>query len=220
MIKGGIVDISEIVLRVAESEPAMAALPEDVRKAVTEFNEKNKERILKEKAEKEERERRRREYEEAEKRKEQSEMDKLLCRGEWGEKVPRNRRFALCYKEVPHFIGYVGQEKREDKWVPRGEYCPIDLVRGYMAPYWVYFGGGPDHCWKDRMRALFAAEDELSLFRKIRIDWNFFRLREEDDGFSVCEYSVDEKGHVTILRIGEKKTLKEHQEELKKEFGD
>lgn len=214
-------DISEVVLRVAESEPAMAALPEDVRKAVTEFSEKNKERILKEKAEKEEWERRRREYEEAEKRKEQSEMDKLLCRGEWGEKVPRNRRFALCYKEVPHFIGYVGQEEREDKWVPRGEYCPIDLVRGYMSPYWVYFGGRPDCCWMDRTRALFAAEDELSLSRQIRVHWNFFKLREgtSDDEFSVCEYSVDDNGHVTILRIGEKKTLEEHRDDLKKEFG-
>ena len=212
-------ELSEIVLKVAECEAAMAALPEDVRSEVSKFNERHRERILEDKRWKEEAERRARAAREEAERKDREEKDKLFCRGEWGEKVPRNRRFALCYKEVPHFIGYCGQEKQKDKWVSKGHFCGVDLVRGYMSPYWMYFGGGADHCWKDRLKPLLEASDEHSLFRRIRTDWNFFSIKDEhDDNFSVCEYTVDERGHVTITHTGEKKSLKEHQEALKKEF--
>lgn len=211
-------ELSSIILKVEECEAAMSALPDDIRKAICEFGASNRELILKKEAERKAKEIRLREAEEAQRIKVQKEMDGLLCKGDWGENVPRARRFALCYKKINHFVGHIGQESQDDKWVPHGEYCPIDLVRGYMSPYWGYFGGGADHCWRERIKPIMDSSDDYLLCKAIRIDWNFFKLKDKYDDFSVCEYSVDDNGHVTILQIGESKPLKDHQDDLRKEF--
>jgi len=190
---------------------------------------------------KEEEERRREEAERARKRDE--ERRKLLCTGEWGEKVPLKRRFALCRRMGVKFVGFVGQEKDPSKWVPEEEFCAIDLVRGYKSPYWGYFGPQQvqlDAFYTERVRPVLEAGNDDELVRFLRCEWDFFEIREDekDEPFEVLDYKVetvknsrewswairrDEEGNliadkVVVTGCSPLLTFKEHQENLRKEF--
>ena len=200
--------IERIVLAVADSESAMGALPEEVRNSIILFKKENEERIMAE-------ERRRevelkREAEKARQREEalRAERDKLLCKGTWGERVPRYRRFALCER-----TRYDGSRV----------YCAIDLVRGAKSPYWGYFDS-PTSFYEDRLAPVYEAEDEARLLRLLREDWDFFfidgRSDETEWKFCVLSYEVNGNGKgITILSRGEAKTWREHRDALKEEFG-
>ena len=106
----------EILLQIASNKDALSILPKSICDELIAFKRLHENHVLKE----HEMERDAVKAREVERKKWQEKVDKLFCRGQWGERVPRNRRFALCRRE---FSG-------------RTEWCAIDLVRGYMSPYW------------------------------------------------------------------------------------
>lgn len=214
-------NLGKIMLEVAECEQALAALPEDVRKQILGFKTQNSERISKALKAEEEQRKAEEAYRRKRKEEEEQEKNKLLCKGAWGEKIPLHRRFALCKRMGKRFTGWCGQENDTAKWVDEVKYCAIDLVRGYMSPYWGYYLTSASHkaqpFYDDRIRPILEADSEEKLVRKIRVDWNFFKIKTEDDNFSVLDYDIV---NGQIIEKGESpvKTLQEHQEALKKEF--
>lgn len=219
----------ETVLRIAESA-AFEDLPEDVRIDI--LNEKKSiedRRFAFEKAR----------FDEI-KRTEKLRLEKktkLLCLGEWGEKVPLKRRFALCERIGKRFVGHIGQEGDPTKWEDEVQYCAIDLVRGIMSPYWAYFGastkqGQLDAFYNERVRpALEKTGDDLVTF--LSCEWNFFRIDDqpghEKIKFRVLDYDVEKdvgipfayaKKYDKVVVIGksEPMTWREHMDALRKEF--
>lgn len=202
----------EIILAVSKNTSAMESLSDEVRREVNDFVRENEERIKREK------ENRRKQEELAEKacerlnQQEEARRKRLLCIGEWGEKVPRNRRFALCEKA------------RSTDGKP--EYCAIDLVRGAMSPYWGYYGttypiDSMRQFYHKNIKPILEADGEAELVSKLSYDWDFFFIKDETDlktQFSVLTYDVDENGVVKILSKSEPKTWVEHMNALKKEF--
>lgn len=219
----------DLILKIADS-PALEALPSEVR-----------EEILRLKREHDRREatlEKERKDEEIRVRKERLDMErKLLCLGEWGEKVPLKRRFALCERIGKRFVGHIGQEGDPTKWEDEVQYCAIDLVRGIMSPYWAYFGastkqGQLDAFYNERVRpALEKTGDDLVTF--LSCEWNFFRIDDqpghEKIKFQVLDYDVEKdvgipfayaKKYDKVVVIGksEPMTWREHMDALRKEF--
>ena len=210
----------EIILAVSKNTSAMESLSENIRKEIIAFAQENEDRI------RQEEERRRKlevlAHEKEEKRKKamEKEWNKLLCIGDWGEKVPRNRRFALCESTGIRLRGY------PEKWTEETEYCAIDLVRGVKSPYWGYFGASYpleslQLFYDKRVKDILEAQTVAELVSKIRSMWDFFFIDEHDDlekKFSVLTYEIDDNGRVKILSRSELKTWEEHRDALKKEF--
>ena len=207
-------------------------LPKELRDKVVKMRDDEEERVRKAEADAIER---KRQEDEARKKEKDEESRRLLCTGQWGEKVPPKRRFALCYRMGK--FSYDG-----DHWNKEPFYCAIDLVRGYMSPYWHYYGDGSeagqrDAFYNERIRPVLEAYeegDDIKLFKVLRSDWDFFKIHEEDlnTKFEVLDYHI-EKGtglsfHVRndgwkadkVVVYGRSKpmTFAEHQAALKKEF--
>ena len=206
----------EIIMKLSERCPDLPDdLLKEVRKVQKEAEEKAQRMLADALVEKE---RKRRKAEEDKLRKE------LLCIGSWGEKVPLERRFALCES-----IG----ERRDDPskdFEKVTEYCAIDLVRGYASPYWGYYMycGDPSASYYNRVRPIIDAKTESDRIDFIRLEWNFFSSPVYDRKFRVLEYTVKDLGckdtygtpkfEVTITGRSPLRTFKKHQELLRKEF--
>ena len=165
---------------------------------------------------------------EKERQRKKAEEDKLrkdlLCIGSWGEKVPLERRFALCES-----IGKRRDDPSKD-FEDVTEYCAIDLVRGYASPYWGYYmyWGEPSASYYNRVRPILDAETESDRIDFIRREWNFFKSVIDERKFSVLEYTAKDLGYkdvygvprfeVTITGRSPLRTFKQHQNLLRKEF--
>lgn len=158
---------------------------------------------------------------------------RLLCSGEWGEKVPRNRRFALC-KQVNTYRGVARNETYD-----RVDYCAVDLVRGYMSPYFGYYGvegqKQMDAFYNERIRPVLETKSEDELIKILRSEWDTFKINNtrEASKFQVIDYEVEKgtgyrfgyfdwKKEPTdkVVMLGESSlmTWEEHRDALKKEF--
>lgn len=165
------------------------------------------------------------------------ERSRLMCIGKWGEKVPPKRRFALCYRMGKYAT-------MDDNWRDEPFYCAIDLVRGYMSPYWHYYGssteeGQRDAYYNEQIRPVLEAYREgndVAITSVIRRDWDFFKIQgdEAEIKFEVLDYHV-EKGtgipfyirkdgwkadKVIIDGRSKPMTFAEHRDALRKEFND
>ena len=151
--------------------------------------------------------------------------DEALCKGEWGCGVPANMRFRLCVTTTKKFVGTVAQLWDETKWVPCEEMCAVDIVRGYTNPYWGYYGfidmqERLNRWYEDRIAPFIEAKSKDELARLICRDFSFFRNTLDDPGFkfSVLEIEKGKDGNVRVVSTGERKTLAEHQADLRKQM--
>lgn len=191
----------DLLVRVLKADGVAERLPEGLRDEAYKWLSENEarleeERRLAEEAEKEaEKERTRRESEL------ESALDELLCRGTAWSNVMRKFRFALCRRSVD------------------GAYCAVDLARGYMSPYWGYWGG--DLCatkfYTSQISPVLTAVCDEELARLIEHDWNFFEVAEHEK-FSVVDYTVVD-GKVHVNGLGPEMTLKEHQRAMEEKYG-
>lgn len=211
----------EIIMKLSERCPDLPDdLLKEVRKVQKEAEEKAQ-RMLADKMRADalvEKERKRKKAEENSLRKE------LLCIGSWGEKVPLERRFALCES-----TGKRRNDPSKD-FEDVTEYCAIDLVRGYMSPYWGYYmyWGEPSASYCNRVRPIIDAKTESDRIHFIQGEWNFFEASHDARKFRVLEYTVKDlncndtygtpKFEVTITGRSPLRTFKEHQDLLRKEF--
>lgn len=151
--------------------------------------------------------------------------------GEWAMNIPRKERFVIAVKDSKHFIGWSGQEHRDpSKWVDVESCGAIDILRGYMSPYWGYYGDTHytpiskqvEYFYKERLSKIVDAENDDRLVTIIDCDWNFFDVNSDvkDTKFAILDYSIDENGNAKILGRSEYKTFAEHHEDLKKKYGD
>lgn len=222
---------SDLLLAVAENSAAMACLPDDVRKGIEDFK-IDQEWVIIARRESEKKARKQQEERREKERKEKLEKEnKLLCKGIWGEKVPRNRRFALCVRMGKEFIGSSWEVNDPTKWKPEEQCCAIDLVRGYKAPYWGYYSGytiehSASQFYRKAIKPILEAESDDMLVKHIASEFNFFHLsnnkNEIDEPFSIVKYEVYNeygKDSIRFLERGTPKTWKEHQLDLEKEFG-
>ena len=167
-----------------------------------------------------------RKNEEKEKKRIEDEKKELLglSIGEWARKVPNNRRFVLAMRYSHKYIGTAFDPWQDAKnWMEVEEYCPVDILRGYTAPYFEYYGDKGkmlDEGVSERLLPAIDAKDDEELAYVAKKYFNFFQVRHpETEKFAICEFKVDESGHVVINGFGEARTLALHQEILKKEFG-
>ena len=203
----------ELLAKIAESDAAKS-LPPELKKNLDEFmaERKKMEESAQEIKEAADRASKKWEREELELR------EKLLRPEPWVPKVPVLRRFALCARPA-------GKDRFPYEPERTEIYCAVDLVTGFMSPYWGYYGYD-DYLtpfFTQRIHPLLKARDENELYSHIKADWNFFHIDERSLGndlkFSVLQYKFDEKTkHVEILGRSKPMTWKNHRESLKKEF--
>ncbi len=150
--------------------------------------------------------------------------------GEWVRSVPRGRRFVLAYRRGRRYVGckFPGEHDDPRNWEPEDQYCCMDLLRGYKSPYFGYCqpGGVLDRCVREKLTRALAAKGDEELAGVVRLEFDFFDYDKADEeydasqgGIAVASYAVDAGGRVTITGRGPMKTLKQHQEDLRKEFG-
>lgn len=209
----------EILVRVSEIEGAMEALPDDVKeeviKAVKEYKSELK---ADEERAKNAQNKADEEYDKA--MAEKSKM--LLCRGTWAENVPRNRRFVLCSRKRQQFFGDSWERNNPEKWGMETEYCAIDLVRGYTAPYFGYYStrrgfDSLNKFYTEKIKPLLEEKIERNLVNRISSDFNFFDI-DKECMFSVIDYTVSDDGKVEVVKESEPMTFDEHLKLLKEEF--
>lgn len=211
----------ELLLKIAENAEAVKLLSPELQAAIGKVVEKNQQA----KRDKEILEDRRRKAKEEQEKYLEDTNAKLLCKGEWGENVPRNRRFVLCSRMGSEFKGWAGQERDPTKWVPIKQYCAIDLVRGIMAPYWNYYGANiaEKQAWlfvEKKIKPVWEAATEEELISKLRLDWDFFHIKDKMDSlFRVVEFEGTDFHTFKITKESEEMLLEEHQARLKAEFG-
>lgn len=217
---------TELIAAIGDNEAALNALPDDLRNAV-----------LAAKKEKEESDRRKAEAErEAKKREDEKELVRrdierkdLLCIGTWAENIPRNRRFALCERDWERYGEYVRGSFSDREVVPCIELCAVDIVRGYMSPYFGYYCGDGEaphqlrSWWKQRLQPVIEADTEDKFLTRIRCDWNFFHIYNDRPDktpfpFRILTYEVGDDGDIKITGRSEAKKWQEHRADLEKEF--
>lgn len=168
-----------------------------------------------------------RKAEENEKKRLEDEKKELLGLniGEWAGKVPNNRRFVLAMRYSHEYIGTSLNPWIDDDaahWREVEEYCPVDILRGYTAPYFKYYGGKGamlDKGVSERLLPAINAKDDEELAYVAKKYFNFFPVEHpETEEFAICEFRIDESGHVVINGFGEARTLALHQGILKSEF--
>ena len=202
----------EIILAIAEDPDAMKALPENIRVAIRDFYNLQAKRIQEEKKRREKFEKEQAKREAEEKAKKEADMNKLLCKNEWGCRVPVERRFCLCERE------YSNKERYQD-------FCVIDIVRGFKSPYWGYYLRTYEFevlkAWYcERLLPVLSAKTDEERYRVIRNGFDCFEIRPEEKEwkFRILKYEVDNDGYVKIIEKSEAKTWEEHRNDLEKEF--
>ena len=201
-------EAAKLLAEIAKCDKVMHELSEELRAEINRFKDEETERLIKE--------RKKREKEEARDRKKQEKLmkkrnDELLCKGTWAEHLPLKDRFVLCECDGPRFVDHP-EEKMS--------YCAIDIVRGYMAPYWGYYGYSDrvTPFYEYKLKPLFAAkDDEDKLADRIDCDFNFFKIAEprNDVPFRVLDYVIGKDGFVNIIRKSKTKRLAQHQQDLR-----
>lgn len=215
----GIDNLEKILLSVANCDSAMAALPDSVRVDVLSVKGEVDRRVKEREEAERKRESERREAEEKADKARRAKAAKILCKATWAERVPLNRRFALCESIGKAFVGFDGQERDQTKWVDRVEVCPIDLVRGFMGPYWGYYVDRIDAAFKERITPILEACCDAARVREIGIGFEFFHITKHGNRpFRILTYDVDNDGHVQITGRSEPKTWEQHRADLKAEF--
>lgn len=200
--------LENIVMAVVDNEAAMSALSEDVRNAIIGHKKLlEKKTLLVQQSEEELREL----HEEKER-----EIDRLLCRGTWGEKVPLHRRFVLCERDLTPTDYSYGKKH---------EYCAVDLVRSVFAPYWGYYCttseyGDMKKCYKEKLKPLYDAKTTDELLNVIRSNYDFFNADSTltKQPFRIVVYGTTTDGEFEVVGRSGLKTLQEHQKNLMWEF--
>ena len=118
--------------------------------------------------------------------------------------------------------------KDPNKWENIKECCAIDLLRGFMSPYWGYYVVISDMVelqakafYKKRVSKVMYAKTDDELCKVLDYEWNFFKFddyNEINPKFGILDYIIDSKGEFTILGVSEYKTLAEHQEDLRRKY--
>lgn len=148
--------------------------------------------------------------------------------GEWVRDIPRNRRFVLAYRDGRRFVGLDFERDDPKKWRQEDQYVCMDLLRGYKSPYFEYglVSEILNRCVYEKLTKAFEAKDDEELADLIRLEYDFFNYDKKDEeydarrgGIAIAEYVVDGNNRVTITGHGPMKPLKQHQEDLRKEFG-
>lgn len=212
-------NLEEILLSVDNCDSAMAALPDSVRAEILSVK-GEVDRRVKEREEADcKREMERREDEEKAEKAWQAELAKYSCKGTWGERVPLIRRFVLCESIGKEFVGH--QISNPTHWVDRVETCPIDLVRGFMGPYWGYYGmlNPLGNAFK-RIKDVIDAEGTSQLPMTIRYNFGSFSIDDKINNrpFVILSYTVDADGNVKVTGRSEPMTWDQHRAALKAEF--
>lgn len=215
----------QIILKIADS-PSFETLDTELQSEILAIKKEHDEFLENQEREKEAKN----EHLEKEKAKKRQ---KLLCIGQWGEKVPFKRRFVLCHQSNVYSTYSGGPNERTER---REDYCAVDLVRGYMSPYFGYFGTSTDQ-WKmdafynERIRPILEAKDEKELLDFLESEWNFFKINDTHRGekFHVLDYDVEkDTGHPwAYAKVADKVIVKgesplmtweQHRDALRKEF--
>lgn len=217
----------ELLAAIGNNKAALDVLPDNLRNAVLAAKKEKEEsdrRMVEARKKAESEEQRKREKEELLRReREEKETMDCLCLGTWAENIPRNRRFALCVRDWKRFSDNI----YNDELVNCIERCAVDVVRGYMNPYFGYFcGDGMEQhqlksWWEQRLKPVIEAKTKNEFLTRIRNDWDFFKIYQEGETefpFRILTYKVDEKGTITITGESKTKTWQEHRADLEREF--
>lgn len=223
---------AELIALIGNNEAALSALPENLRKeilAVKKEKEDSDRRLAEARTKANiDAQRKREEEDRIRREKEEAERKELLCIGTWAENIPRNRRFVLCERDWQCYAEYVtggGRYNDPHELVPVKELCAVDIVRGYMSPYFGYYCGDGEKpyqlksWWEERLKPAIMSETTDSFLTRIRCDWNFFKIYEREEfPFRILTYGVDKWGVVNITGRSVCKTWQEHRADLEKEF--
>ena len=131
----------------------------------------------------------------------------------WADKVPINERFVVMKIRNEYY--------QCQKLYERDDYCPIDLLRGYTAPYFGYYGSGLRHCHIEIMKDLLCLRG-LELWKFVGAEFHFFRLSDKEKltkKMSIVSYSVGDDGSVKELHVGQPLTFHEHFKALELKYG-
>lgn len=212
--------LESVLLSVANCDHAMAALPEDVRASVLSVKGEVEMRVKEREADERKREIERRETDEKAEKARHAELAKYLCKGTWSERVPLSRRFAMCETIGKKFVGFYGQEKDPSKWEDCKQVCSVDLIRGFMGPYWGYYDYiGIDEAFKRTVKPILEACDDFDRMMRIRSEFDFFHVTNHGNApFRILTYEVGPGEHVRVIGRGEMKTWEQHRAALKAEF--
>ena len=153
---------------------------------------------------------------------------KYLCSNHWGEKVPDIKRFAICKRLGKRFEGYCGQENYPNMWEAEVQFCAIDLVRGYMAPYWGYYGGFYSEYdkmmpfFKNKILPILNATSDFEKATFIQGNFDFFSIIEKSQinptPFHIINYEIVSDGEIKVIDESPARTWEEHRELLKAEY--
>lgn len=198
--------IVEILLE--QNDETLATLPEAIRNAIAARRSEISETKRKAEEEKRKAEVARRAIEE----KEMKENHKLIYPTKWASNIPRNRRFVMAWRKCR-------VRNLRNELVDEIEYCPIDVLRGYSAPYFGYFKYvGVNAAWREGLHDAIFSHTDIELLKVIKSEYDFFRLEYDDKYFGICEYEVVD-GVFRVTNHLPCKSLEEHQKDLKREFG-
>lgn len=221
-------DIEDIILALNKNEKALEALDNASREKVKKFASDTEKRLKKEaEARKKAEQRSAREIAER-KEKQQKKYCELLGLniGEWVRNIPKERRFALVQRIGKEYRGNaLNAWKDKDGWVDKVQLCAIDLARGFMSPYWDYYGWGSPGVafFRERLKPIFDTKTDDELAHRIEMDWDFFHVNKNYKGtkFAIVDYTIvgEDGNDIVINGHGPYKTLKQHFNDLKKEFG-
>ena len=153
-----------------------------------------------------------------------------LDHGEWVRNIPKYKRFVIAVKDGKRFTGFncTSELKDPSNWKDIKECCAIDLLRGFMSPYWGYYDVINDMVelqakafYKKRVSKVMYAKTDDELCKVLDYQWNSFKCDDDNEinlKFGILDYIIDSKGEFTILGVSEYKTPAEHQEDLRKKY--
>ena len=139
--------------------------------------------------------------------------DQLAHPVQWADKVPLNERFVVMKTRYRYY--------QCQKLVERDDYCPVDILRKYTAPYFGYYGCGLRHCVIEIMRELFRLNGD-ALWKFVKSEFTFFKMdgkRDLERKMSIVSYSDGDDGLVKELYVGPPMTIDEHFNNLEMKYG-